>query len=249
MGAFKVLMYHELIKRKDFNYAKYEGIRVQQDYQDALPPVLFAYLESFEEQMKYLHDEGYTTLTLQDIIDFYYQDKALPEKSVLLTFDDMYQSQLLYGHPILKKYGFHAVGFVVKDWLFQERQDYSVSQSICLSEQELWQMTDVFEYANHTKHLHTRCQGQGALQSIDKASFMKDVLACEQFVNSKHVFAYPFGLYKEENIKWLREAGFLLAFTSVPGTNTKETNPYKLNRYGVLLDFDLEKFKAILKEE
>jgi peptidoglycan/xylan/chitin deacetylase (PgdA/CDA1 family) len=248
MAGFNVLMYHEIVKKEDFDYAKYEGIRVKQAYQDVLPPVLFAYLEEFEKQMKYLYDEGYVTLTLNDVIDFYYNNKLLPEKSILLTFDDMYKSVLLNAYPILKKYGFHAVGFVVKDWLFEEEQNYTTTQSVCLSKEELNQMRDVFEYANHTKALHTRKDGQGILQSIDKASFIEDINDCEQFVSTRHAFAYPFGIYTSENIDWLREAGFLLAFTSEVGINTKETNTYELYRKGVLLNFDFEKFKSIISD-
>ncbi len=248
MEEFKVLMYHEIVKKEDFDYTKYKGIKVQQGYKDILPPVLFAYLEIFEKQMKYLYDEGYVTLSLKDVKGFYYNGKALAEKSVLLTFDDMYKSVLLYAYPILKKYGFHAVGFVVKDWLFNEEQSYSANESVCLSEDELKQMSDVFEYANHTKALHTRKEGQGALQLVDKASFLADIKDCEQFVDTKHVFAYPFGIYSDENIAWLTEAGFKLAFTSEAGTNTKTTDPYKLHRNGVLLDFDLEKFEAIFNK-
>jgi hypothetical protein len=247
MEGFNVLMYHELIKKDDFDYANYKGIKVQQDYQDVLPPVLFAYLESFESQMKYLYEEGYVTLTLKNIIDFYYNDIALPAKSVLLTFDDMYKSILYYAYPILKKYKFHAVGFVVKDWIFDEVQSYSATQSVCLSKKELDEMKDVFEYANHTKALHTRKEGQGALLSVEKTLFLEDINDCEQHVNTKHVFAYPYGIYTDENIDWLKGEGFLLAFTSLVGVNTKTTNPYKLHRNGVLLDYDLEKFKAIFK--
>jgi hypothetical protein len=246
MSGFNVLMYHEIVKKEDFDYTKYEGIKVQQGYKDILPPVLFAYLEEFEKQMKYLYDEGYVTLTLSDVMDFYYNNKALPEKSVLLTFDDMYKSILLYAYPILKKYGFHAVGFVVKDWLFEEEQVNSLTQSVCLSKEELEQMKDVFEYSNHTTTLHTRKDGQGALQIIDKATFLDDIKECEEFITTKHVFAYPFGIYADENIEWLKEAGFLLAFTSLAGTNTKTTNSYELYRHGVLLNYDFEKFKAIV---
>lgn len=248
MKGFKVLMYHEIIRTEDFDYTRYQGIKVRQDYHDVLPPVLFAYLEAFEKQMKYLYDEGYVTLSLKDVIDYYYNNKSLPDKSVLLTFDDMYKSVLLYAYPILKKYGFHAVGFVVRDWLFDEVQGYSANHSVCLSREELEQMKDVFEYANHTKALHTREDGKGALQTSDKARFLEDIMNCEQFVDTKHAFAYPFGIYTDENIAWLREAGFLLAFTSVEGTNTRETDPYKLHRNGVLLNYDIEKFIAMMKD-
>lgn len=249
MKGFNVLMYHEIVKKNDFDYAGYKGIKVQQDYKDVLPPVLFAYLENFEEQMKYLYDEGYVTLSLKDVIDYYYNGKVLPEKSVLITFDDLYKSVPLYAYPILKKYNFHAVGFIVKDWIFDEVQNDLNNQSVCLSMEELDQMKDVFEYANHTKALHTRKDNITALLSVDKDTFIKDIEDCEKYVNSKHVFAYPFGAYREENIEWLKEIGFLLAFTSQGGVNTKETNPYKLHRNGVLLDYDIEKFKNIFNTQ
>lgn len=248
MKGFKVLMYHEIIRKEDFNYVGYKGIKVQQDYHDVLPPVLFSYLENFEKHMKYLQDEGYVTISLKDVIDFYYNNKPLPKKSILLTFDDMYKSVLLYAYPILKKHGFHAAGFVVEDWIFDEVQGHSDNQSVCLSKEELDNMKDVFEYANHTKALHTRNNGQSALQSTDKASFLGDIRACEGFIDTKHVFAYPFGIYTDKNIDWLKDAGFILAFTSEEGTNTKSTDPFKLHRNGVLLDFDQVKFKAMLND-
>lgn len=246
MEGFNVLMYHEIIKKEDFDYGKYEGIKVKQDYKDKLPPVLFAYLEDFEKQMKYLFEEGYVTLTLDDVRDYYYNDKSLPEKSILLTFDDLFKSVLHYAYPILKEYGFHAVGFVVQDWIFEEEESNSAIESVCLSKKELGQMRDVFEYANHTRALHTRNEGQGVIESTEKNVFLEDIKACEQFVNTKHVFAYPFGIYTENNIEWLKEGGFLLAFTSIEGTNTKSTNPYELRRNGVLLGYDMEKFKSVV---
>jgi peptidoglycan/xylan/chitin deacetylase (PgdA/CDA1 family) len=199
--------------------------------------------------MQYLYEEGYVTLSLKDVIDFYYNDKVLPQKSVLLTFDDMYKSVLLNAYPILKKYNFHAVGFMVKDWIFDKVQNNLNNKSVCLSMEELDQMRDVFEYANHTKALHTKKDNITALYSVDKDTFIKDIKECEEYVDTKHVFAYPFGFYSEENIEWLKEIGFSLAFTTQGGINTKETNTYKLHRNGVLLDYDLEKFKNIFNTQ
>lgn len=249
MGNFKVLMYHEIISKDNFQYSKYKGIKVKQNYEDALPPALFHCLESFEEEMKFLYDEGYVTLSLNDIIDFYYNKKPLPNKAILLTFDDMYKSVLINAYPILKKYKFHAVGFLVRDWIFDEVQKNSMDYSVCLSYEELDMMKDVFEYANHTKALHTRANGKTALQSVDKETFVKDIKDCEEIVTTKNVFAYPFGVYNEENIKNLKELGFLLAFTTEGGKNDISTNPFKLHRNGVFLDYDLEKFKVILNEK
>jgi len=149
-----------------------------------LPQVLFAFLEEFEKQMEYLHTNGYVTLKLKDIEEFYYNNKSLPEKSVLLTFDDMYKSVIKYVYPILKKYNFNAVGFVVLDWIFDEQQDYSTEYSVCMSKAELNTMRDVFEYANHTKALHTRKEDKTALQLVDRNTLSEDIKRCNEFVKA-----------------------------------------------------------------
>lgn len=247
MERFYVLMYHEIIKRKDFDINNPSHIKVKQNYDDVLPNILFAYLEEFEKQMKYLYDNGYKTLRLRDVVDCYYNNKALPEKSVLLTFDDMYKSVYKYAYPILKKYKFNAVGFVVLDWLFEEGQEYSYSSSVCMSKRELNEIRDVFEFANHTKSLHTRSSEQTVVQIIDKQSFIDDIKECEEFIDAKGAFAYPFGGYNEEVISRLKELDFKLGFTSKPGANNLNTSPFELNRNGILINMDIDKFVQMLE--
>ena len=61
--------------------------------------------------MDYLHKENYHTLTLDEVKDYYYHEKELPDKSILITFDDCFQSVKRYAYPILKKYGFSCCRF------------------------------------------------------------------------------------------------------------------------------------------
>lgn len=53
---------------------------------------------------------------------------------------------LLNVYPILKKYHFHMVSFVVLERLFDEKQEYTKGYSVCMSKDELLSMNDVFEY-------------------------------------------------------------------------------------------------------
>lgn len=246
MNSFNVLMYHEIIRKEDFDEGNNSAIKVSQNYHDVLPKALFVLLEEFEKQMAYLHENGYTALKLQDVIDFFYCKGSLPEKAVLITFDDMYKSVLVYAYPVLKRYGFSAVGFVVLDWLFEEAHPYSSRRSVCLSKGELGTMGDVFEYANHSKALHTRKDGLTALQTADKTVFCTDTDTCRQFVNIKDVYAYPFGIYTDEIIQWLKESGFKLAFTTAGGNNTIGIDPYKIRRNGIFLNINIDRFADIL---
>ncbi|NJD03219.1 MAG: hypothetical protein FIA99_11660 [Ruminiclostridium sp.] len=246
MNGFHVLMYHEIVRKEDFDEENNSWIKVNQDYHDILPKVLFVFLEEFEKQMAYLHENRYTILTLKDVIDFFYCGKSIPEKAVLITFDDMYKSVLLYAYPVLKRYGFSATGFVVLDWLFDEVQKYSSRQSVCLSKSELWEMGDVFEYACHSKALHIRKDGLTALQTVDRTAFCIDTEACRQFVNSRDAYAYPFGIFTDEIIQWLKESGFRLAFTTAGGKNTAAADPYKIQRDCIFLELNIDRFIHIL---
>ena len=151
--SFSTLMYHEIRKEEEFNPEHPSSIDVGQHYHDILPSPLFVTLEHFEEQMSHLHEQGYHTLTL-DEVKAYYQGKSIPAKSVLLTFDDCFQSVKKYAYPILKKYGFHAVAFVVTSWLHDTTKDYNPEKSVCMTKEDLAQISDVFEYANHTHSFH-----------------------------------------------------------------------------------------------
>ena len=246
MNTFTVLMYHEIIKKEDFKEGNNSRLLVGDGYNDILPQPLFVFLHEFEMQMKYLYENNYSIITLKDIIDFYYNNKPLKEKSVLITFDDMYKSSFIYAYPILKKYNFSAVGFVVLDWIFEREEEYDPLRSVCLSKEELQSMEDVFTYANHTKTLHKREHGITDLQKVDKDTFIEDIRKCDEFIEEKKVFAYPFGVFKEEVVDWLQEESFSLGFTTEQGINTRDQNPLKLKRNMVALNCNMESFKNIL---
>lgn len=246
--SFNVLMYHEFRESGDFDSTKPSSISVAQQYQDALPTVLFSYLENFKAQMNYLKTEGYHTLTLQEIKDFYEKGTDLPEKSVLLTFDDAFQSVHKYAYPILKEYGFHAVCFVVLGWLSQETQSFDPNRSIVMSQQELEKMQDVFECANHTTYLHMRyTNGTTEMQAASLEELKKDLMICGEYVDVPDVFAYPFGIYQSNDVKRLAESGIRYAFTTLPGVNTKETPLLELHRDTVTLNCTIEEFKTIVE--
>lgn len=68
--------------------------------------------ETFEDDAAWLKEHGYTAVTMQDLIDFVYDKtgkESLPEKPVVITFDDGYYNNHKYATPVLKKYGMKAV--------------------------------------------------------------------------------------------------------------------------------------------
>lgn len=247
--CFSTLMYHEIRTEQALNADHASPIKVHQNYNDQLPAVLFVTLENFEAQMAYLNEMDYHTLTLEEIKNFYFENAALPERSILLSFDDCYQSMYHYAYPILKKYGFSAVAFVVTGWLNTASSAFDPKQSICLSEDELHLMSDVFEYANHTDLFHTRSSfDSNKLMESNHESLLADLEQCNQndLITAKDVFAYPFGLFNDNNVDTLKKGSFKLAFTSAGGMNYTTTDPLLLNRFVVPYFMDFDSFKEML---
>lgn len=247
--SFATLMYHEIREQSMLHPEQPSPIKVRQDYEDKLPSPLFVSLENFEEQMAYLFENKYHTLSLAQVKDYYYHGTVLPERSVLLTFDDCYQSIERYAYPILKKYDFHAVAFVVTGWLNASREPFQPEQSVCLTEEDLSKMTDVFEYANHTDRFHTRKSAEiSIIMEASDQEFSNDLDRCNEnrFIQVKDVFAYPFGLYSKQNIDLLRKKGFQLAFTSEGGKNLSDTDPLLLHRNAIPYFTRLTDFQKIV---
>lgn len=248
--SFSTLMYHEIRERATFNEHHPSKIDVKQDYNDVLPAPLFVTKENFEEQMAYLYHNNYHTLTLDEVKDYYYNNKELPKNSVLLTFDDCYQSIKVFAYPILKKYNFHGVAFVVTNWLHENPKEFNPNSSVCLAESELADISDVFEYANHTDSFHQRMNPTTSsltLSSDEAISDDLDLCNSKSYITAKDVFAYPFGIYEDRNVDLLKKKGYKLAFTSLNGSNDKNTNPLLLNRNAIPYFMPMEAFIKVVQ--
>jgi len=68
--------------------------------------------EHFEKELIYLKKKGYYTIDLIDLYNYINNDKIIPEKSIVLTFDDGYVDNYIFAYPLLKKYGFKGTIFV-----------------------------------------------------------------------------------------------------------------------------------------
>lgn len=250
--TFATLMYHELREASGFDPERPSPIDVKQNYADVLPAPLFVTVERFAGQMAFLHEQGYHTLTLQEVRRYYEDGQPLPERSVLLTFDDCFQSVKAYAWPILKQYGFRATAFAVTGWLHDEPRPFDPSRSACLAASELAAMTDVFEFANHTDLMHRRSGPRSSdLTALSDEELEADLMRCNSHpcIQAQDVFAYPFGLYEERNQSVLKRLGFKLAFTAEPGRNGRDSDPLLLRRYAVPYTMDLERFAHLVESE
>lgn len=216
-----VLMYHHLLPQKYIN--KYNW--------STNSSVLS--VEAFKKQMDYLHKNGFYVATLDELQAFKCGEISLPEKTVVITFDDGYLSNAIYAYPILKKYNFRATIFMLGYRVDNIQKTFDPSTLQSLSIDEAYKYIDVFDYESHTYALHNLDSKKVAsLLSSDKKTILDDLTKNKELLNAKY-FAYPYGKYNKKTIQYVKQTGHEMAFTVKKGYVTKNSNKYELPRFGI----------------
>lgn len=118
-------------------------------------------VEHFAEQMAWLRENGYQTLFVSELADYLLNDQELPEKAVIITFDDGYESNYVYALPILEEYQIKAnFAIVVRDTERREEQPdetpYTDTSLRHMTFEQLREMvaSGLVEVGSHTYHSH-----------------------------------------------------------------------------------------------
>lgn len=209
-----------------------------------IPPELFA------QQMDWLQTQGYYTPSLDEFQAFLEGKLALPERSVLLTFDDGYESNLKYAHPVLCRNGFRAVLFAVGGFTPTQEALFNPAVLTYLSWQQMREMQEsgVWEIANHTYSGHVKVNGVAPMIAWNQEQIMADTERLnrkwqEEGLPVPTAIAYPFGEYDAETVEALHAVGLRLGFTVQEGRVRPGADPLQLPRIGIFPYTDLEGFK------
>lgn len=202
----RVLMYHMV--RDRLEGGRFNKMRVS--------PALF------HSQVKWLADHGWTFLFLSEILE----GKTLPEKSVVLTFDDGYQDNLLNALPVLQEFNAKATLFPVihreagYDWSTHKKQSHDggeLGREPKLSDAEISKMLEsgLIELGGHTIH-------HPSLPKLDEKHAWGEIHGCkgaleETFAVNAPTFCYPFGHFGPREIDLTRKSGFAGAVTTEQG--------------------------------
>jgi len=206
----------------------------------------------FEAQMQYLYDHDFHTLTLSELEAFLYEGEPLPERSVMIQFDDGYYSNFVYAYPILQRFGHRAVVFMITGEIEALGDDQPEMDHDCLTwtaAHSLVGKEDVFELASHTHDLHDFVPGseETHLVQAEREEIMADVLRSFAFLPNHTAFAYPYGQYSDTVIEALREVGIRMAFTTTEAMVRQNADPFLLGRFKVWRDMSLERFGEIIR--
>lgn len=194
---------------------------------------------AFSNQMAYLKQAGYDTISMYQLAAYLNNQINLPGKVVVLTFDDGLKSVHRYAYPVLKKYGFRATAFIISSRIKRHPQKWNPDSLQFMSISELKEIQDVFDVQSHTHFLHrTDAKHQPILLSRSmhniEFDFEHSIRALQQFNPNVLYLSYPFGGYNQKAIQAVKEAGFQMAVTTVRGKVKPGDNPYTLKRLYIL---------------
>jgi len=206
-------------------------------------------VENFKQQMKFLKDNNYITITLNQLENYIKGNTELPGKCVLITFDDGYKSNYVYAYPIMKEYSQHGVIFIVSGWIKNQPHTFNSEALQILEQSEIDSSRDIFEYASHTHNLHyLNEKNESALLASSYEIISVDLLKSKDLLKTTSI-AYPYGKYSDKTIQIVKELGFSMGFTVNDGDVKPDDDIYQLKRHVIYRNTTLEQFKKIVDME
>ena len=181
-------------------------------------------LDDFEQHMKWLQEYGFTCITPGQLYDFVANGADLPEKPVLITFDDGYKDNYTNAFPIMKKYGMKGTIFVVTGFLGVYDNYLTWDQA-----KELFEAG--FNIESHT-------YSHKSMTEASDEDITKELVKSRQTIKEKlgidsDFMAYPTGTYNLHIAELVKEAGYKGAFTIKYDNVSRDSNVYALERVPV----------------
>lgn len=215
--SLPVLMYHHVLKSSG-SLGKY-----------TVSP------QELENDIRYMQDKGYEAVFVNEVIDYVYSGAPLPEKPMLITFDDGYETMLAYVLPVLRKLNAKAVISVVGAYTdFYSKSDLNKSLSYSnLNWDEVGALAEsgLVEIQNHSYDMHEQkgarhgCKMAAGETTEQYVKAMQDDILLNQEKIKKATgeypacFTYPYGYYNNTSEKTIKLLGFKASLSCAEGVS------------------------------
>jgi peptidoglycan/xylan/chitin deacetylase (PgdA/CDA1 family) len=197
----------------------------------------------FAQQMTLLGDLGYTPVSLDAVRDHYLASAPLPERAVLITFDDGYLDNLENAAPILVDRGYPAVIFAPVGYLDPGARPLPHEESLfragIRNPTLTWSQLADLEAGGIRIESHGI--GHRRLAELDPNEALREIAISKirlEDVLGREVEAYAYvkgsrADYRAEHASLVRQAGYKLGFSAVSGVNEPSSDRFQLLRYNV----------------
>ena len=195
-------------------------------------------IQSVEQQLQWLWENGYVTLTMDELYEWMNNGIELPAKCVLLTSDDGQENFFQLLQPLLHKYGFIATSFVITS--YRENIPYKLT-------------LPNIEMHSHTHNMHRGSAEEvgypgkwGIMQIMPVREGVEDLTTSQEILGGSQYFAYPFGNFGGNSKEILAQAGFRMAFTTQGGMVRRGYDLYELPRQRVSGSMEISRFQTLV---
>jgi peptidoglycan/xylan/chitin deacetylase (PgdA/CDA1 family) len=195
--------------------------------------------KTFEEQMRYLKDQGYRVVSVRALLEFNALRRQLPRKTVVLTFDDGWKAFKEYAYPVLKELGFTATLFIYTDFM---------GARSAMSWDDLRELSkEGFDVQAHSKTHSDMRRKPGEpddeyLRRLQAELVQPQALFQRQLGAPRDILAYPYGSHSDEVVAKVREAGYVAGFDVRRQGNASFGPRLTLHRSQIYADMTLEDF-------
>ncbi len=216
----------------------YHYVSTPPDPSDTLRRDLSVTPEQFASHLAYLTENGYETISLYDLALALQTDVPLPEKPIILTFDDGYADHYTNAYPLLREYGCTGTFFVVTSYLDAELPEY-VSWD---------QITEM--YAGGMS-IEPHSYNHADLRDRDIDYVIWQTLGPKEAIEARtgetvRFFCYPSGKYDDTVIDVLKSEHFWGALTTEQGAEHASDDIFRLQRIRVRGSYDADTLADVL---
>ncbi|MEK7679552.1 MAG: polysaccharide deacetylase family protein [Deltaproteobacteria bacterium] len=220
--------------------------------------------EVFEAHMRLLKDQGFFTPSLHELMDFIEGKAGFKGKAAVITFDDGYLDNYIYGFPVLKSLGIKAVVFLVTGWadmaslqgldkfglidayravpVPHNRTKELIERADAAKVVMDWAMIEEMrasgfvEFGSHTM-THRECDKLKEDELDKELRGSKSAIEARLKTECKYL-SWPRGKYNAACLRAAKEAGYSAVFTTEPGVCKPGDDPFSIKRIVVKDDVD-----------
>ena len=223
--------------------------------------------DELTEDLEYIKNNGYTTVTVGELINYVDGKNDLPDKPIMLTFDDGFESFYTYVFPLLKEYKMKAVVSVIGSATekYSQINDHNINYSnMTWDEINEVHESGLVEIQNHSYNMHKSDnksrKGISKLKNENhneyKMIVSADLIKLQELIKEKCGFtptaiAYPYGAYSEYTLDVIKSCGFISSLVCEERINKiivgNSESLYNLGRYNRESGISAESFFKRLK--
>lgn len=202
---------------------------------------------AFAEQMALLRDEGFNVVPLAALRAHLDVHEPFPERTVAITFDDGFADNYSAAFPVLTRHRLPATVFLAAGYM--DGDDLPVLRDRSGIKPLTWAQVEEMARGGVSFGAHTI--SHRSLPGLDAAELEREIAGSRDMVAQRlgttiDTFCYPRGHFDENVKQVVRNAGFLIAVTTLPGCVTADTHPFSLRRTFIARDDSLRDFQRKL---